>query len=244
MSCLSLSSARLGSICGRPPLSCSPHFLSHEQRRTVVQPTLERAVDPNLQSQFTSYVTRASTVLGEGARTGSQFLSTGLQSGSQILKRETGYDVGDLGASYVDRVAGRGAGGGYAPVGTFESPSLQGEEEGEGEGDFFGSQLGGGGGRGASGYGSSGGSTPQLGGGGGGTGYRDEQAPVARGVQQQQQQDDGWAKLAPQSAAARGGSSGRASPATSVSSGSRVQRAPVSKKVEAPAKKDDDWDEW
>lgn len=132
----------------------------------------------------------------------------------------------------MDRVAGRGAGGGYAPVGTFESPSA-----GDGEEDFFGSQMGGGGASGSGsrgGYNSSGGSTPQFGGGGGGS-YRDEEPAPAPAPVPTLSKEDTWAKLAPQSVS-RGGS-GRSSPAAPAA------RAKVPVKA-APAKKDDDWDDF
>lgn len=111
-------------------------------RRNVVQPGLARAADPALQSQFSSYLTTASAALSDASRKGGEVLASGLQHGGETLRRDFGVDVGDLGASYVERSTGRGAGGGYGQVGTFDAPSAENVEEGAG-GDFFGEQMGG-----------------------------------------------------------------------------------------------------
>ncbi|GAA5982261.1 hypothetical protein JCM11641_006242 [Rhodosporidiobolus odoratus] len=112
---------------------------------SVLQPTLERANDPALQSQLSAFSNRAVTTLGSAARSGGQILSTGLEQGSTILRRDLGVDVGDLGASYVDRATGRGAGEGYGQVGEMHAPSGHSGQE-PGKGNFFDEQLGGGGG--------------------------------------------------------------------------------------------------
>ncbi|GAA5922769.1 uncharacterized protein JCM15063_003420 [Sporobolomyces koalae] len=108
---------------------------------SVIQPGLERAHDPNLQSQFSTFLSTATSTIGSAARTGGQVLSTGLESGSQFLKRDLGVDVGDLGAHYLDRATGRGAGEGYGRVGEEWAPTGQSRQE-PGDGDFFESQLG------------------------------------------------------------------------------------------------------
>ncbi|GAA6038661.1 hypothetical protein JCM8097_009471 [Rhodosporidiobolus ruineniae] len=111
---------------------------------SVLQPTLERASDPALQSQLQTFSKSALTTLGGAARTGGQLLSTGLEQGSTILRRDLGVDVGDLGASYVDRATGRGAGEGYGRIGEEHAPGGHSGME-PGRGDFFDEQLGSGG---------------------------------------------------------------------------------------------------
>lgn len=111
---------------------------------SVIQPGIEKAHDPALQSQFSSFLSTATSTLTTAARTGGQVLSTGLESGSQFLKRDLGVDVGDLGSHYIDRATGRGAGEGYGRVGEQWAPSGASRQE-PGEGDFFADQLGGGG---------------------------------------------------------------------------------------------------
>ncbi|GAA5958569.1 hypothetical protein JCM21900_003982 [Sporobolomyces salmonicolor] len=115
---------------------------------SVVQPTLERAHDPALQSQFSTFLNSASSKLTLAARASGQALSTGLESGSQFLRRDLGVDVGDLGAHYLDRATGRGAGEGYGAIGEEHAPRAHSAlEPGAGEAaDFFSSQLGAGGG--------------------------------------------------------------------------------------------------
>ncbi|GAA5888726.1 hypothetical protein JCM6882_002828 [Rhodosporidiobolus microsporus] len=109
---------------------------------SVLQPTLERANDPALQSQLSAFSGRALTTLGTAARSGGQLLSSGLEAGSTVLRRDLGVDVGDLGASYVDRATGRGAGEGYGRVGEEWAPGAHSTQE-PGKGDFFDEQLGG-----------------------------------------------------------------------------------------------------
>ncbi|KAI5479997.1 protein of Arf GTPase activating protein family, partial [Pseudohyphozyma bogoriensis] len=194
---------------------------------SVVQPTLERVADPTLQSQISSYATRAGTVLTEASRRGGEVLSTGLQSGGELIHQTTGYNAGDLGAGYVDRVTGRGAGGGYAQVGSHTAPT------GDSGDDFFSSQLGGGGSGGRMGGGgssyadaspsmSSNTSSP--------AGFSDYQSATAPAPTLSS--DDTWAKLAPQSAARSGASSRAAS--------GRSSPAVQPKK----AAKSDDWDDF
>ncbi|GJN92072.1 hypothetical protein Rhopal_005100-T1 [Rhodotorula paludigena] len=113
---------------------------------SVIQPGLERAHDPALQSQLSSFSTKAFTTLSTAARAGGQVLSTGLESGSTFLRRDLGVDVGDLGASYVDRATGRGAGEGYGRVGEEHAPGGHSHLEPgrgtlDGEGDFFSEHL-------------------------------------------------------------------------------------------------------
>lgn len=144
-----------------------------------MQPTLERAVDPTLQSQLSSYVSKASSVLGEASRRGGEALAAGLHTGGDLLRRDLGVNVGDLGAGYVERVTGRGAGGGYGQVGTFEVPSADAQEHGDA--DFFGDHLG------------QGGATSGVG---------QNSSPAA--FQDSVTLEDGWAKMAPQSTGARG----------------------------------------
>lgn len=239
--------------------------------RSVIQPGLERAVDPNLQSQLSSYVSRAGTVLGSGARQGGQLLSTGLHSSSEILRREAGLNVGDLGAGYLDKVTGRGAGGGYAALDTHNAPA------GADSNDFFDSHMGAslGAGAGERGGGGSGSGSASRGFGTPSTGrssplaYRDDSSsgavdmgraaspvPVAPTPPPPTIREGGWASLAPQSvartAAAGGGGgagSGRASPAGSTSSASArklTQPPPLpSSSVKQQAQKaDDDWDDF
>lgn len=102
--------------------------------RSVVQPTMERANDPNLHSSLQSYYTTASSTLVSSARAGGSLLASGLADGSNLLKQQ-GYNVGDLGSGYLERATGRGAGEGYGRVGEVEAPREGGERD---EDDFFG----------------------------------------------------------------------------------------------------------
>lgn len=90
--------------------------------RSVVQPTLERAVDPTLQSQFSSYFSSAGEALSSASRRGGEALASGLQSSGEVIRRDLGYDVGDLGASTLERFTGRGAGEGYGRIGSSSAP--------------------------------------------------------------------------------------------------------------------------
>lgn len=227
-------------------------------------------------------MTRGVTVIGQGARQGGQLLSTGLHSGSEILRRDAGLDVGDLGAGWLDRATGRGRGMGYGYVGA-DAPGAHDSREGtlgETADEFFAREMGpgddvdagwdedtrgtGGGAAargGTGGFGSrragtgaaagSGRSTPSSQRNGpaasaaviGGQG-RTLSPPAAAPVPQVPQDEDAWAKLAPQSAAraasvtSKNGTSGRASPATSMSSQSKPASSVATKK------KDDDWDDF
>ncbi|SCV67966.1 BQ2448_87 [Microbotryum intermedium] len=214
-------------------------------QENVLQPTLEKAGDPHLQSQLSGFVAKAGTVLGEASRTGGGYLASGLQTSSQYLKREVGVDVGDMGAGFVDRATGRGAGQGYAQVGGHQAP----EGTDGHEADFFNEHMGS--------FASPSHSTTQH---SYGENLRNESSSYG-----EDQGQDGWAKMAPSAMAARSGTGalsagsnggGRNSPALSVpSSGSRgLTRTPSPRggasatikptATAAPKKKDDDWDEW
>jgi ADP-ribosylation factor GTPase-activating protein 1 len=95
---------------------------------------MERAQDPNLHSSLSAYYATASSTLASSARAGGSILASGLSDGSNLL-REKGFNVGDLGSSYLERATGRGAGEGYGRVGEVEAPREGGEREEE---DFFG----------------------------------------------------------------------------------------------------------
>lgn len=196
-----------------PIYSCHhPLLLSPILSSSVIQPGLERAHDPALQSQFSSFLSTAQSSLSTVARTSGQVLSTGLESGSQFLKRDLGVDVGDLGAHYIDRASGRGAGEGYGRVGEEHAPrgdsSLQ-----TGDGDFFDDHLGGAGGAGLSRGGSSSGSgTPNWQSGTNGGGFRDEDGfesmpttkrTVTPPLAPPPQVEGDWNSFAPKAAAAR-----------------------------------------
>ncbi|GAA5914454.1 hypothetical protein JCM5296_002144 [Sporobolomyces johnsonii] len=210
---------------------------------SVVQPTLERAHDPALQSQFSTFLSSASSRLTLAARASGQALSTGLESGSQFLRRDLGVDVGDLGAHYLDRATGRGAGEGYGAIGEEHAPRGHSGLE-PGEGDFFESHLGGGGGS----AGMSPSSSSRCGGGGA---YYDDNAEDAGGYQDMPTMrregstmssttaakpvvasppppvvvEGSWESMAPKAAAARA--------------------AAAKAKASAPAKKNDDgWDDF
>lgn len=192
--------------------------------RTVVQPTLERAGDPDLTTQFSSYVSKASTIIGQTARVGGGVLASGLQVGSTVIKRDLGYDVGDLGSSYLERATGRGAGQGYNQVGSFHAPSAEAQEEGN---NFFGEHMG------AAdslpprqAYANQPGLASP-----GGSSRGGSPAAVGEGYGQ-----DTWATLAPQSA-------GRAPVVTAAAGGSRGSSGRSSPAVNKPAKKDD-WDDF
>ncbi|KAL8284149.1 hypothetical protein RQP46_004898 [Phenoliferia psychrophenolica] len=192
---------------------------SRSINENVLQPTLERAGDPALSAQFSTYVSRAGTVLSEGARVGGGALASGLQAGSTVLKRDLGVDVGDLGATHVERFTGRGAGQGYGQVGIV-APSA--EAQGDGD-DFFGNQLN---------------TNSHAYGGGPSPGSSNSSSPAPTQSYDAGGGDyggDSWAKLAPNSSA------NRASALGATSSG---RSSPAAKKPEKPVKKDDDWDDW
>ncbi|SGY37690.1 BQ5605_C003g01861 [Microbotryum silenes-dioicae] len=215
-------------------------------QENVLQPTLEKAVDPNLQSQLSGFVSKAGNVLGEASRTGGGYLAAGLQTSSQYLKREVGVDVGDMGAGFVDRATGRGAGQGYVQVGGHQAP--EGTEDHEA--DFFNEHMGS--------FASP--SITSANHNAYGANSRNESSSFG-----DEQGQDSWAKMAPSATAARSGGAvsagsnggGRNSPALAVPvvTGSRgLTRTPsprggasaATKPVAAaaPKKKDDDWDEW
>lgn len=112
---------------------------------SVIQPGMQRAQDPNLQSSLYGYVQSATTLVGEGAKRGGEYLGEGLRAGSGYA-RQQGLDVGDLGAGYIDRFAGSGNGhtyGGYSQASG--QTSLESQEAGRAdlpEEDFFEAQLG------------------------------------------------------------------------------------------------------
>ncbi|BGP21303.1 ADP-ribosylation factor GTPase-activating protein gcs1 [Rhodotorula toruloides] len=116
---------------------------------SVLQPTLERAADPALQSQLSTISSRAISTLSTAAKTSGQLLSTGLETSSTFIRRDLGVDVGDLGARYIDRATGRGAGEGYGSVGEEHAPTAHSTME-PGQGDFFEAHLGTGSAAGAS----------------------------------------------------------------------------------------------
>ncbi|PRQ77105.1 hypothetical protein AAT19DRAFT_12523 [Rhodotorula toruloides] len=116
---------------------------------SVLQPTLERAADPALQSQLSTISSRAISTISTAAKTSGQLLSTGLETSSTFIRRDLGVDVGDLGARYIDRATGRGAGEGYGAVGEEHAPTAHSTME-PGQGDFFEAHLGTGSGAGAS----------------------------------------------------------------------------------------------
>lgn len=164
--------------------------------RSVIQPGLERAGDPALQSQLSTFSTKAFTTLSTVTRAGGQVLSTGLESGSTFL-RQQGVEVGDLGARYVDRATGRGAGEGYGSVGEQHAPGGHSASE-PGKGDFFGEY----------GVGGSSGGSPDVGRtspAAGGfrdmpTARRESPAPASAPTSAPQVTGS-WADLAPQAAA-------------------------------------------
>ncbi|GAA5949735.1 hypothetical protein JCM3765_007668 [Sporobolomyces pararoseus] len=124
---------------------------------SVIQPGLEKAHDPNLQSQFSTFFQSASTTFSTAAKNSGQVLSSGLESSSNFLKKDLGLNVGDLGSGFIEsRFSGRaGVGGGaregYGKVGEEFAPNgLNEREQPGGQGDFFEDQL------------STGNSTPQM----------------------------------------------------------------------------------
>lgn len=164
--------------------------------RSVIQPGLERAGDPALQSQLSTFSTKAFTTLSTVTRAGGQVLSTGLESGSTFL-RQQGVEVGDLGARYVDRATGRGAGEGYGSVGEQHAPGGHSASE-PGKGDFFGEYGVGGSSGGSQDVGRT---SPAAG------GFRDmptarRESPAPASAPTSAPQVTGsWADLAPQAAA-------------------------------------------
>jgi len=225
VSCERAKRARLTLALGPLPLLLLPsHPLS---LRSVLQPTIERAHDPALQSQLSTLSGRALSTLSTVTRAGGQALSTGLESGSTFLRTQAGVDVGDLGARYVDRATGRGAGEGYGSVGEAHAPGAHSASE-PGRGDFFGDY----------GVGGASGGSPELGRAGAqdaAGGFRDmptaAAAASARRTEPPQsvpapQVTGSWADLAPQAAA-------------------RKAAADKAKAQAAPPKKDEDeWESW
>ena len=57
---------------------------------------MQKAMDPNLQSQVSGYMSSASRFLGESAKTGAAHLGGAMRSGGELAKRELGVDVGDM----------------------------------------------------------------------------------------------------------------------------------------------------
>jgi ADP-ribosylation factor GTPase-activating protein 1 len=230
-------------------LSCRPLSFevtnendSFESHRSIVQPGIERAHDPALQSQFSSFFSTATSTLSTAARTGGQVLSTGLETSSQFLKRDLGVDVGDLGANFLDRnLTGRGVGQGYGRIGEEWAPSGQSRQELGDQGDFFEDQLGGG---------SSGSGTPQQISGStttrsnfrdqeDGTGFRDIEktvkpqrvvSPIQRPPPPPAPQVEGdWNSFAPKAAAARA---------------AKEAEAAKKKQVQPETKEKDGWDDF
>ncbi|GAA6002617.1 hypothetical protein JCM10207_007595 [Rhodosporidiobolus poonsookiae] len=211
---------------------------------SVLQPTLERASDPALQSQLSTFSRSALTQLGTAARSGGQLLSSGLESGSTFIRRDLGVDVGDLGASYVDRATGRGAGEGYGRVGEEHAPGGHSAME-PGQGDFFDS-FGVGGGSGGGGGGGGGAAADEG-------GYRDMPTVRSSTSSPAPRAASARASPAPRSAAASPAPApAPAAPQTDLSwdslapqSAARRAAAPAKKEEPAPAKKDDDeWESW
>ncbi|GAA5925267.1 hypothetical protein JCM3775_006410 [Rhodotorula graminis] len=188
---------------------------------SVLQPTLERAHDPALQSHLSTLSTKALSHLSTVTRAGGQALSTTLDSSSTFLRTQAGVDVGDLGARYVDRATGRGAGEGYGSVGEASAPGGHSASE-PGRGDFFGDY----------GVGGPSGGSPELGRSrldgpaqdkGGGL----REAPTAPAPAPQV--TGSWADLAPQAAARKAAAAAKA------------QTGPAA----ATKKKDEDeWESW
>ncbi|KAK4052865.1 Zn finger-containing GTPase- Activating Protein for ARF [Microbotryomycetes sp. JL221] len=224
---------------------------------SVLQPTLEKAGDPNLQSQLASYVTRGVSVIGDGARQGGQLLSSGLHSGSEYLKRDMGLDVGDLGAGYLDRATGRGRGQGYGYVGS-DAPTAYDSREatlGETADEFFAREMGGD--HSSRDYEDD---SPRERFGNNGS-KAGSATSTSRGISRQSSgshvptipaprvpaDEDAWAKLAPQSAA-RATKTQTPTPSSRPSSAmSGSDQISTSAGAMAPAsnkKKDDDWDEF
>jgi ADP-ribosylation factor GTPase-activating protein 1 len=218
---------------------------SFESHRSIVQPGIERAHDPALQSQFSSFFSTATSTLSTAARTGGQVLSTGLETSSQFLKRDLGVDVGDLGANFLDRnLTGRGVGQGYGRIGEEWAPSGQSRQEPGDQGDFFEDQLGGQ-------SGSSGSGTPQQISGSSsttrsnfrdqedGTGFRDIEktvkpqrvvSPIQRPPPPPAPQVEGdWNSFAPKAAAARA---------------AKEAEAAKKKQVQPETKEKDGWDDF
>ena len=107
--------------------------------RTVIQPGIQKAADPALQSQLSGYMSQATKVLGDASRTGGAALGGAMRAGGELAKRDLGLDVGDLGATYVEKLTSTRSGAGYSQVGS--SSALARQEAGEE--DFFSSHLGG-----------------------------------------------------------------------------------------------------
>lgn len=187
---------------------------------------MQRAADPNLQSQLSSYLQTAGSAISEASKRGGSVLATGLEVGSSTIKRDLGYDVGDLGAHAV-RSAVSGTRGAYRPLEAENGwgvPSADAQEAGYADGgldphndDFFHSQLGSSTSTDATGqsagYGTN---APRM------NAYRDT-APSSTGAA-----EDPWAQMAPQSAARKAAAAPQPAPAPGA----------------AGKKKDDDWEEW
>jgi ADP-ribosylation factor GTPase-activating protein 1 len=104
---------------------------------SVIKPGLERATDPNLRDQVGGYLSTAAGTLADAGKQGSVALSGAMRAGGERAKRDLGVDVGDMGASYIERLA-VGGGSKYATVGSAQS---LGQQE-AGEVDFFDDHLG------------------------------------------------------------------------------------------------------
>lgn len=93
------------------PLRNLPQALSQAGTHindSVIQPGVSRASDPALQAQMSDYWSKAGGVVQDGARQGGGFLSGALRAGGQFANQRFDLNVGDMGASYLDRsVPGR-----------------------------------------------------------------------------------------------------------------------------------------
>lgn len=110
-SSVSLTPSRPQQPCVLIPDNLRPQALTQAGSHindSVIQPGVSRASDPALQAQMSDYWTKAGGVVQDGAKQGGGFLSGALRAGGQFANQRLDLNVGDMGASYVDKhVSGR-----------------------------------------------------------------------------------------------------------------------------------------
>jgi len=108
----------------------------------VIQPSLAKAQDPNLQAQIYSQMSTLGTTLGQVGQKGGEVLGQTLRSGGTMMRNQMGVDVGDMGASYVDKFTGQPSASGYSnPNSHDQVEDFYSEERIEDFGDHFNSSY-------------------------------------------------------------------------------------------------------
>jgi ADP-ribosylation factor GTPase-activating protein 1 len=67
----------------------------------VIQPSLAKAQDPNLQAQIYSQMSTLGTTLGQVGQKGGEVLGQTLRSGGTLMRTQMGVDVGDSKFTFI-----------------------------------------------------------------------------------------------------------------------------------------------